>query len=191
MPNGNRVCADDFVRRGLCELAYCAPLCHNKQVRLLMDHRVMPAWTADWAWGLPIIVLTVVLHAYGLGILNREVAARLRSRGRPRHLPSGPSYIIGATALWATVLHALEGGIWAFAYLFLGALADFRSAMLYSISAITSFGHANLDLAPQWQMMGALEALNGWILFGLTTAFIFTVVQKVWPRSDVGPPVQL
>jgi ABC-type Co2+ transport system permease subunit len=79
----------------------------------------------------------------------------------------------------------------AFAYLFLGALADFRSAMLYSISAITSFGHANLDLAPQWQMMGALEALNGWILFGLTTAFIFTVVQKVWPRTDVERPVEL
>jgi hypothetical protein len=28
--------------------------------------------------------------------------------------------------------------------------------------------------------MGALEALNGWILFGLTTAFLFTVVQKAW-----------
>lgn len=29
--------------------------------------------------------------------------------------------------------------------------------------------------------MGSLEALNGWILFGLTTAFLFTVIQKVWP----------
>jgi hypothetical protein len=29
-------------------------------------------------------------------------------------------------------------------------------------------------------MMGALEALNGWILFGLTTAFLFTVVQRAW-----------
>jgi hypothetical protein len=32
-------------------------------------------------------------------------------------------------------------------------------------------------------MMGALEALDGWILFGLTTAFLFTVMQKAWPRT--------
>jgi hypothetical protein len=63
--------------------------------------------------------------------------------------------------------------------------------MLYSISAMTSYGHTNLDLAPAWQMMGALEALNGWILFGLTTAFIFTVVQKVWPSTDAERPVEL
>jgi hypothetical protein len=151
----------------------------------------MPAWTADWAWGLPIIVLTVVLHAYGLGVFNREVSSRLSNQGQLRHPPSGSGYIIGATALWATLLHAVEGAIWACAYRFLGAIGDNGSAMLYSISAMTSFGHANLDLAPAWQMMGALEALNGWILFGLTTAFIFTVVQKVWPRIDVERPIEL
>jgi hypothetical protein len=32
--------------------------------------------------------------------------------------------------------------------------------------------------------MGSLEALNGWILFGLTTAFMFTVIQKVWPHLN-------
>jgi hypothetical protein len=30
-------------------------------------------------------------------------------------------------------------------------------------------------------MMGALEALNGMILFGLTIAFLFAVVQVAWP----------
>jgi hypothetical protein len=28
--------------------------------------------------------------------------------------------------------------------------------------------------------MGALEALNGWLLFGLTTAFLFSIIEKVW-----------
>jgi len=30
-------------------------------------------------------------------------------------------------------------------------------------------------------MMGALEAVNGIILFGLTTAFMFGMIQTVWP----------
>jgi hypothetical protein len=32
-------------------------------------------------------------------------------------------------------------------------------------------------------MMGALEALNGMLLFGLTTAFLFAMIQEVWPLS--------
>jgi hypothetical protein len=48
---------------------------------------------------------------------------------------------------------------------------------------MTSYGHANLYLALGWELMGALEALNGWILFGLSTAFLFTVTEKAWSRT--------
>jgi hypothetical protein len=52
--------------------------------------------------------------------------------------------------------------------------------MLYSLNAITSYGHTDLVLARHWQLMGAIEALNGWLLFGLTTAFLFGVLERVW-----------
>lgn len=52
--------------------------------------------------------------------------------------------------------------------------------MLYSLNALTSYGHTNLSLEDHWHLMGALEALNGWLLFGLSTAFLFAVIQKVW-----------
>ncbi len=53
--------------------------------------------------------------------------------------------------------------------------------MLYSLSAMTTYGHANLFLKTRWQLMGALEALNGMLSFGLTTAFLFAIIQRVWP----------
>jgi hypothetical protein len=53
--------------------------------------------------------------------------------------------------------------------------------MLYSLSAMTAYGHANLYLQAHWQLMGALEAVNGMLLFGLTTAFLFAMIQGVWP----------
>lgn len=55
--------------------------------------------------------------------------------------------------------------------------------MLYSLGAMTTYGHSNISLAPGWQMMGTLEALDGWILFGLTTAFLFSIMQRAWPQS--------
>ncbi len=140
-------------------------------------------WGVDWAWGLPLILLVVVVHAYCLGLLNKEVSSRLNDTRRLRHSSSASISVIGGAALSATILHGIEGSIWAWTYRLLGALPDFRSAMLYSLNAMTSYGHANLYLEPRWQMMGALEALNGMILFGLTTAFLFTVLQRAWSQS--------
>ena len=146
----------------------------------------MAAWHADWAWSLPLIVLNVVIHVLGLGVINERIVGRLSDAVNRPHLTASFVAVMGVAALLVTVLHALEGGVWAAAYRVLGALPDSRSAMLYSVSAITSYGHATIFLDPHWQMMGALEALNGMMLFGLTTAFLFKMIQQVWPlRSRV------
>ncbi|MFZ0582997.1 MAG: hypothetical protein WAN72_07565 [Candidatus Acidiferrales bacterium] len=150
-----------------------------------MDPGNMFGWSANWAWGLPLTVFTVILHSYSLGLLNVQVTSRLRSRDQLLVPLPFASFIIGGTALSLTVLHGAEGVIWAAAYRLLGASIDNKSAMLYSLNALTSYGHEDLHLAPHWRMMGALEALNGWILFGLTTAFLFTVVQRLWLRTQV------
>jgi hypothetical protein len=148
-----------------------------------MNPIVAQDWGVDWAWGLPLILFTVVGHAYCLGFLNREVSSKLSGTLRLRHFSSVSISVIGGAALSATILHAIEGLIWAGTYRLLGALPDFKSAMLYSLNAMTSYGHTNLYLEPRWQMMGALEALNGMILFGLTTAFLFTVLQRAWSHT--------
>ncbi|MGB9435819.1 MAG: hypothetical protein WBQ89_26460 [Candidatus Acidiferrum sp.] len=148
-----------------------------------MDSRIAPAWGMDWAWGLLLILLIVVFHARGLGLIGQEINSKRSDEGRIRNLWSSPTFIIGATALSATILHGIEGIVWAVAFRLLGALPDMKSAMLYSLNAMTSYGHANLYLAPRWEMMGALEALNGWILFGLTTAFLFNVIQRSWSQT--------
>jgi hypothetical protein len=141
---------------------------------------VNPAsWGADWAWGLPIIVATVLIHVLGLGVIGRR-AVRVPGRTiEHRHPTSVFVAVMGTTTLLVIILHALEAAIWAVAYRLLGALPDNKSAMLYSLNAITSYGHTNLHLEEHWHLMGALEALNGWLLFGLTTAFLFGTLEKV------------
>jgi hypothetical protein len=141
-------------------------------------------WTGDWAWSLPLIVLTVVIHVCGLAIIGERVVDALGESVDRRRFMLKFALVMGGTSLLATVLHGIEGAIWAAAYLFLGALPDARTAMLYSISAMTAYGHANLFLKDRWQLMGALEALNGMLLFGLTTAFLFAMIQRAWPLGS-------
>jgi hypothetical protein len=145
-----------------------------------MSSAVAANWELDWLWSLPLIVMCAVIHALGLMLIYREVVrivniAVVRRRFFPMFV-----VVMGSVALLATVLHGLESTLWALAYRLLDALPDNRSAMLYSLSAMTSYGHANLFLKEHWQLMGALEALNGMLLFGLTTAFLFAMIREVW-----------
>jgi len=136
-------------------------------------------WRADWAWGLPLIVLTVVIHVLGLGLMNVKIIEIFaRPKARHNHF-SVFVLVMGAITLLATLLHGVEAGIWAVSYRLLGARPDYKSAMLYSMGAMTTFGHADVYLEGRWQFMGVIEALAGWLVFGLTTAFLFGMIQKV------------
>ena len=143
-------------------------------------------WSADWAWGLPLIVLTVVIHVLGLGLINQRILSVYYGVKERRHPSATFVVVMGATTLSATILHAAEGIIWAAAYRLLGAIPDAPSAVLYSLNAMTSYGNADLALDAHWQLMGAMEALNGWLLFGLTTAFLFGMIDKVWSLGGKG-----
>lgn len=141
------------------------------------------SWSADWASGLPLIVMTAVINVLGLGLIGVKASADSSRVLEHRHRTVAFVMVVGATTLLATSQHALEAAIWAAAYRLLNALPDEKFAMFYSLSAITSYGHARLELKERWQLMGALEALNGWLLFGLTTAFLFAMIEKVWSHQ--------
>jgi hypothetical protein len=145
-----------------------------------MTPYTLAPWRSDWLWSIPLIVVTIVFHAYALGLLSRGLLLLLKG-GHKKHLLHALSvFVVGGSSLCAICLHGLEAWMWAIAYCRLGALADRKGAMLYSLSVMTTVGGSNLRLEPRWQLMGSLEALDGWILFGLTTAFLFAVMQKVW-----------
>ena len=137
------------------------------------------AWDGNWAWSLPLIVITVIFHVIGLVYINERVIRAKRFVTQRRSFLLGLSIVLGAATLVAIALHAIEAAIWALVYQALGALPDSKSALLYSLSAMTTYGHEHLDLAKHWMLMGALEALNGMILFGLTTAFLYGMIREL------------
>jgi hypothetical protein len=142
------------------------------------------SWSNNWLWSLPLIVLTVLAHGFGLVEIREHVVGQLTKSLGAKSSRAAFAVVIAAAVLLVTVLHAFEGAAWAFAYVALGASPDPRTAMLYSLSAMTSYGHADIYLDRHWQMMGALEALNGMMLFGLTTAFLFSVLSSYWPSHS-------
>lgn len=137
------------------------------------------AWNGNWAWSLPLIVFTVIFHVVGLVFINERAIQLMRYLRKTQRFLFAFAFIMGCGTLFAIVLHGVEAGIWAAVYRFLDALPDGKSALLYSLSAMTTYGHEPYQLADHWRLMGALEALNGVILFGLTTAFLYGMIRTV------------
>jgi hypothetical protein len=135
-------------------------------------------WYANWFWGLPLVVLTVVIHVFGLLLIDERIEHVERAAVERHGYSLVFVAVVGTTAMLAALLHGLEGVIWATAFRLLGALPDYADAALYSLGAMTTYGHADVVLEKRWQFMGPLEALDGWLLFGLTTAFLIGIIQR-------------
>jgi hypothetical protein len=139
----------------------------------------------NWTWGLSLIALTIAIHATGV-VMMALVGLRIRAWLETRNLRSRRVIpivigIVGVIGLLLAVLHGIEAAIWAAAYIWLGALDSPEDAILYSVDSMTTRGASGLMLQQHWQMMGALEAAGGMLLFGISTAYIFAVMQEYWP----------
>jgi hypothetical protein len=140
--------------------------------------------SANWTWGLSLIVLTIAIHTAGIALSTfafMEIRRRLGSRHRPlRQAIPILIFLVGAAGLLLAVLHGIEAGVWAAAYVWLGAIASPADAILYSVDSMSTRGASGLTLEAHWRMMGALEAVDGMLLFGISTAYIFSVLQVSW-----------
>jgi hypothetical protein len=56
----------------------------------------MATWEIDWAWSLPLIVLTVVIQVLGLGVIAEWIVGRMSNKVKPRHLT--PLFVVLRTA---------------------------------------------------------------------------------------------
>ena len=88
--------------------------------------------------------------------------------------------VIAVIGLLLAVLHGIECGIWAAAYLWLGAIDSPMDALFFSLDSMSTRDASGLTLQRPWQLMGALEAVDGMLLFGVSTAYIFSVMQVYW-----------
>ena len=139
----------------------------------------------NWTLGLSLIALTMAIHATGIAFLafaTERIRVRMESLNRLslHHVLAILIGLIGVVGLLLAALHGVEAALWAAAYWWLGALDSPGEAILYSVDSISTRGASGLMLERHWRMMGALEAMDGMLLFGISTAYIFTVMQAYW-----------
>lgn len=85
--------------------------------------------------------------------------------------------IVVRVILYALLAHLIEIGMWALLFMLCGQFRQFAPAYYHSAVNFTTLGYGDIVMAPQWRLLGPLEAADGMLMFGVSTAMIFAVIQ--------------
>lgn len=114
-----------------------------------------------------------------------------------RHLPNeeAPPTFASDFKIVSTVLavlfagHILQFMIWAELFVFLGEFQDLHTAFYHSTVNFSSLGYGDIVMSEKWRLLGALEACNGILMFGLTTGALLAVMTNLLKRYGTSTKV--
>ena len=137
------------------------------------------------AVGVGMVVLTTMIHAMFMESGSSFVAWHRARYGQVRSNLFKAVLVSGLTA-WQFVAVVTEVLIWALLYLYnplISTLPDLETAFYFSMATFTTVGYGDVVLEGKWRMLASLQAANGMIIFGWTTALIFYYIQRIYARK--------
>ena|SRR5262249_6424042 len=128
---------------------------------------------------LGLMAVCVAMHTAGVTCVLHGL--RRRTPPAPRLWP-GTRLLIGLAA-WIILLHLVEIITWGLCYAWTGAMPGVQTAVYFSAVTYTTTGYGD-PLPEAWRLVGAVEALTGILMCGLSTGFFFAVLSRLYLMRD-------
>lgn len=139
--------------------------------------------------GLFIIGLTVVIQAQGTNYWMQKFLS-VQNRLSEEQFKKRRVRILIATSAFLITLHLIQASIWALVYLLLPGVTEFQTfekAVYFSLVTFTTLGYGEITIDSMNRILAGLEAINGIILIGWSTAFMFFVYTEIL-KTDIQSP---
>jgi hypothetical protein len=124
------------------------------------------------------VLCTILVHSLALG-----VSVRLFRRERNLGLVGSRVWInLGIFVLTMSIAfaaHLIEMALWAFLFVICGEFTSIELAFYHSAVNYSTLGYGDLIMSGSWKLLGPLEAADGALMFGVSTAMIFTIAQRL------------
>jgi hypothetical protein len=121
---------------------------------------------------------TILIHALGLIAIVHFVRHEWRLGRAGVRFWKDLSIVAGAS-LVALAAHLVEIAVWAVLFVLCGQFTDFAAALYHSAENYTTLGYGDVVMSASWRLLGPLEAADGMLMFGVSTAGIFAVIQRL------------
>ena len=99
--------------------------------------------------------------------------------------PKFDTYVISMILLILFTGHLVQIGIWAMLFMNIGEFSDFDTAFYHSSVNFASLGYGDIVMSEKWRLLGALEASNGVLMFGLSAGTLLSVMSKLFSRHKL------
>jgi hypothetical protein len=78
--------------------------------------------------------------------------------------------------------HLLQAATWSLIFLWLNEFSDVQTAFYHSLVNLTSLGYGDIVMSEKHRLLGAMEAANGVLMFGLSAGSILSVMNRMFSR---------
>ena len=129
--------------------------------------------------GFGVVLLTMLVHAATVvAIVRFSRRAVGVARVRAGDFLAGTA-VFAVVLFLALVSHLAQIAIWALVFQRLGEFNDFATAVYHSAVNYTTLGYGDIVMSPRWRLLGPFEAADGVLMFGASTALLFSVLQRL------------
>ena len=134
--------------------------------------------------GLPVILICLVLQALFIAECMRAYL-RFRPYTQASNAVLPDILVLSAVMLLLMLGNCLQMALWAGLFMLLGEFDNFVTALYFSGVTFATLGYGDLVLSPPWRLLSALEAANGILMFGVSTAVMTAAVSDVFKHNLV------
>lgn len=131
-----------------------------------------------------LVLVTCIIHGYGMDRMMAFVMSRFHLTRDGRRRKVHKLFLAILSILGIFLLVTIHIWTWALSYRLL-EIPDFKTmedAVYFSTVTFTTLGYGDIVLHDHWRVLSGIEAANGIILLGWSTAFLFEVMTILYPR---------
>lgn len=127
------------------------------------------------------ILVNLLIQIAGI-VVTVVYIARLIDAGPPIPTVGNDIRLMSMVLMALFFGHVLQFALWAALFMFVGEFSNFGVAFYHSVVNFTSLGYGDIVMSDKWRLLGALEAANGILMFGLTTSLFVAVLNRLFLR---------
>jgi len=133
--------------------------------------------------GFPVLFLCLVLEGVFVAMVVRYYAHFRRTKGWIQS-PFFDILLLTMVMMLTLVGNFIQMAMWAGLFMYLGEFEDFKTALYHSGVNFATLGYGDIVMSEKWRMLGPLEAANGILMFGVSSAVMTAAVMDVMKRGS-------
>ncbi len=127
---------------------------------------------------LPVMLFCVVVQAAVAFLSIRHFMRQTRK------IVNADQFLQSTRPLLAAMLIMMLGSlvqisIWGGLFMFLGEFHELYSSIYHSAVNFSSLGYGDVVMSTKWKLLGPLEAVNGVLMLGMSSAALMAILQEL------------